>query len=113
VCVNAAGRDRLPNQESWPDSVRVADWFFRDRSSQVDNEEKQRRVSLASTSPTRNNLQQARMGVEPAATAAVSGIADMDTIIASDEHDVASQQIEWIEQDSTVDQTSLYQYGEC
>ena len=28
VCVNAAGRDRLLNPESWPDSVRIADWFF-------------------------------------------------------------------------------------
>jgi len=60
VSVNAAGRDRLLNPESWPDSVWIADWFFRDRSSQVNNEEKRRWVSLASTaSPTRNNLQQA------------------------------------------------------
>jgi len=28
VCVNAAGHDRLFNPESWPDSVRIADWFF-------------------------------------------------------------------------------------
>jgi len=104
VCVNAAGRDRLLNPESWPDSVRIADWFFRDKSNQVDNEEKRRRVNLVSP--------QARTSVEPAAAAAaiaVSGIADeMDTITASD--DIASQQIE---QDSIVDLTTLYQYGEC
>ena len=62
------------------------------------------------------NRRQARTSVEPAAAAAaaataVSGSADeMDTITASDEHDVANQQIE---QDSIVDQTTLYQYGEC
>ena len=115
VCVNAAGRDRLLNPESWPDSVRIADWFFRDKSNQVENEEKRRRVNLVSpASPTRNNSQQARTSLEPAAAAAatataVSGVADeMDTITASD--DIASQQIE---QDSIVDQTTLYQYGEC
>ena len=114
VCVNAAGRDRLLNPEFWPDSVRIADWFFRDRSNEVDNEEKRRRVNPAS--PTGNNYQQARTSVEPAAAVAaaataVSGSADeMDTITASDEHDVASQ---LIEQDSIVDQTTLYQYGEC
>lgn len=115
VCVNATGRDRLLNPESWPDSVRIADWFFRDRNNQVDNEEKRRRVDPASpASPTRNNVQQARTRVEPAAAAAataVSSVAEkMDTITTSDEHDVAGQEIE---QDRTVDQTTLYQYGEC
>ena len=110
LCVNAAGRDRLLNPECWPDSVRIADWFFRDRSNQVDNEEKRRRVNLAS--PTRSSSQQARTSVEPAAAAAaVSDIADeMDTITASDEHDIGSR---LIEQDSIVDQTTLYQYDEC
>ena len=115
VCVNATGRDRLLNPESWPDSVRIADWFFRDSNNQVDNEEKRRRVDPASpASLTRNNVQQARTRVEPAAAAAataVSGVAkNMDTISTSDEHEVANQEIE---QDRTVNQTTLYHYGEC
>ena len=110
VCVNATGRDRLLNPESWPDSVRIADWFFRDMNNQVDNEEKRRRVDPASpASPT----QQARTRVEPAAAAAataVSSVAEkMETITTSDEHEVAGQEIE---QDRTVDQTTLYQHGE-
>ena len=105
VCVNAAGRDRLSNPESWPDSVRIADWFFRDRSNQVDDEAKRH------ASPTQNNLQQAGMSIGPVASATVSGVADeMDTITATYEHDVASHQRD---QHRTVDQTTLYQDGEC
>ena len=107
VCVNAAGRDRLLNPESWPDSVHIADWFFRDRSNQVDDAAKRRKVHPAS--PPQNNLQQAGTSIGPVAT--VSGDVDaMDTITAIDEHDVVSHQID---QDRTVDQTTLYQDGEC
>jgi len=55
-----------------------------------------------------------RTRVEPVAAAAAtaaSGVAEkMDTITTSDNHDVANQEIE---QDRTVDQTTLYQYAEC
>jgi len=70
-------------------------------------------MSLNPASPTRNNSQQARTSIEPAAAAAaaataVSGVADnihADTITVSDEHDIASQRIE---QDSIVDQTRMW-----
>jgi len=51
------------------------------------------------------------MSIGPVASATVSGVADeMDTITATYEHDVASHQRD---QHRTVDQTTLYQDGEC
>ena len=71
------------------------------------------RPSISGISDSEQRLT-GRTRVEPAAAAAataVSSVAEkMDTITTSDEHDVAGQEIE---QDRTVDQTTLYQYGEC
>ena len=40
LCVNAADRGRLLNAKVCPDSVRISDWFFRNKNNQLDNDDK-------------------------------------------------------------------------
>ena len=50
LCINAADRDHLLDPDIWPDSIRVSDWFFRNKNSQpADNED--RRVRQRINSP--------------------------------------------------------------
>lgn len=44
LCVNADDRERLLNPDVWPDSVRISDWFFRDKNNQPDNDGKRARI---------------------------------------------------------------------
>jgi len=85
VSVNSADRDRLLNPDSWPDSVRIADWFkYRDKSDQVGNEEKRRRISgTPRVSPTSNNPLRERTDVEPTSAAA----ADVACTCDQNDHD--------------------------
>jgi len=91
VCVNSANRDRLLNTDSWPDSVRIAHWFkYRDKSDQVDNEEKRRRISgTPRVSPTRNNHLRKRTDVEPTSAAAA---ADVACTCGQNDHDSGGDQ---------------------
>ena len=72
---------------SWPDSVRIADWFkSRDKSDQVDNEEKQRRINgEPGVSPTRNNRPRERTDVEPTSAAVTAAADAMDTATVADD----------------------------
>jgi len=96
VCVNSAivivcGTQIL----SWPDSVRIADWFkSRDKSDQVDNEEKQRRINGApGVSPTRNNRPRERTDVEPTSAAVTAAADAMDTATVADDRATADADV--------------------
>jgi len=62
VCVSAANRDRFLDPDSWPDSIRISDWYFRDRNGQVNT-------------ASRNNLLQGR--ADDTELIAVDGGADV------------------------------------
>lgn len=50
LCINAADRDRIFNPDAWPASIRISDWFFRDKNNRGDNNEKRRRISMTQLS---------------------------------------------------------------
>jgi len=76
LCVNAADRDRILDPDAWPDSIRIADWFFRDKNIQRDNEGKRQRLSTSS--PIQNN-QQETTGVKSAT--AVIDVTSADVLV--------------------------------
>ena len=89
-----------------------------DKSDQVDNDEKRRRISGAPrVSPTRNNRPRERTDVEPTSVAAADATAAadaMDTATVSDDRATADAVVacDHNDHDSGGDQTTLYHDGE-
>jgi len=115
LCVNAADRDRLLKPDSWPDSIRIADWFFQSKNNTDNKEEKRRRIDGSDDDAVQrrqsngNQNDQCVVTVAALVTTAAASVEAMDTVSMA--RAAGSDVSE--EQDAGGDQTTIYQYGEC
>lgn len=113
--MNAADRDRLLKPDSWPDSIRIADWFFQSKNNTDNKEEKRRRIDGSDDDAVQrrqsngNQNDQCVVTVAALVTTAAASVEAMDTVSMA--RAAGSDVSE--EQDAGGDQTTIYQYGEC
>jgi len=133
LCINAADRDRIFNPDAWPASIRISDWFFRDKNNRGDNNEKRRRINDSAqrgvTASSRGsagdkphqggavvNQDDLNETIAAASSAAGASAVAMDTVsneqaTDSDIGDGGDGQDD--SADDNANQTTIYQYGEC
>ena len=116
----------------WPDSVRISDWFFRNKNSQLDNDNKRRRIDSPDLNAIDVPLHSSAGGGgdtqrgggkddnddndNPPVITATASVTASTSIDAMDVTDIVSSEqaasnIVYDEQDDSGDKTTIYQYG--
>lgn len=98
VCVNDEDRQRFLNPTSWPDSVVVSEWVFKQRTDRVENEEDKRRrigsdenrVSVQSYAPRQSSDDTAAVVADVSTACRVTNLVVAD-VHAEDEVHVVNE----------------------